>query len=46
MHGLGCHGPLRLAYFEEILRAADMRAVREADKQSLKSWIVEGEAVL
>ncbi len=45
MHGLGCHEPFRLAYFEAVLRAADRRAIREADKQSLNTPIVGEEAV-
>jgi len=34
-------GPFRLAYLEAILRAADMRTSREAEKRSLKSLVVE-----
>jgi CRISPR-associated endonuclease/helicase Cas3 len=32
-------GPFRLAYLEAILRAADMRASREAEKRSLESQV-------
>ena len=34
-------GPFRLAYLEAILRAADMRASREAEQRSLKAAVVE-----
>ena len=34
-------GPFRLAYLEAILRAADMRASREAEKRSLKPPVVK-----
>jgi len=37
-------GPFLLAYLEAILRAADMRASREADKRSFESPAVEEEA--
>jgi hypothetical protein len=34
-------GPFRLVYLEAILRAADMRASREAEKRSLKSPVAD-----
>jgi CRISPR-associated endonuclease/helicase Cas3 len=37
-------GPFRLAYLEAILRAADMRASRDAEKRSLESQIAGKEA--
>jgi CRISPR-associated endonuclease/helicase Cas3 len=37
-------GPFRLAYLEAILRAADMRASRDAEMWSLKVPVVEEEA--
>ena len=37
-------GPFLLAYLEAILRAADMRASREADKRSFESPAIEEEA--
>jgi CRISPR-associated endonuclease/helicase Cas3 len=37
-------GPFRLAYLEAILRSADMRASREAEKRSFESPAVEEEA--
>ena len=37
-------GPFRLAYLDGILRAADMRASREADKRSFESPAVEEDA--
>jgi CRISPR-associated endonuclease/helicase Cas3 len=37
-------GPFRLAFLEAILRGADMRASREAEKRSLEGPVVEEEA--